>query len=403
MRWTTWGGICAIVAAVAAISFLASTVGEKKANGDPLTTGEGFLTVLDFGAAGDNNTDDTEKIQDALDSGNGPIYLPAQTYKISGTLTVPSGSGLFGPGTLHQTADVTTIKNLNGSGGNTDIYLEGLIIDKDFVNNSLADGIHMENVTNLQVIGLEVTGLSARNGIEILTSSNFLVRDCYFHDFSADATGTLSDGDPVSIDVIYSRSSRDGQIIGNRIENMIGANYQSDGIYASNSTNLVIADNRISNVGEGIDIGNTDHTTIVGNVVENADAFGIKVVNGSSYNTITGNSVNDTGIAGITVARGTHASHGYTEGNVVSGNVILNTGSRGTFPNAGRAGIKIEGDNELQSYVPRRNLIVGNMIIDNQSTPTMHYGILEDEFTLENTYADNKSYGHIHGSLSLYQ
>jgi hypothetical protein len=53
---------------------------------------EGAVTsVTDYGATGDGVTDDTTAIQAALDSG-GIIRFPSGTYKITSSLTVPSGS-----------------------------------------------------------------------------------------------------------------------------------------------------------------------------------------------------------------------------------------------------------------------------------------------------------------------
>lgn len=353
----------------------------------------GYASVLQFGARGDDSHDDTSSIQAALDAGLGPVFLPAKVYKISATLRVPSGSGLVGPGILHQTADVTTIMNAHPNTGNTDILLQDFTIKKDFVNNSLARGILVEHATELRIIGIEITGMSARAGIEVILSSNFVISECYLHDFHADAEGTLADGDPVSIDSIWSRSSSNGQIVNNRVENMVGTRLQSDGIYASDSRYLVIVGNRITNVGEGIDLGHTHNSTVTGNVVAQATIFGLKLVNGAKYNTISGNTVTDAGDAGIEVARANHLQHGYTEGNVISGNTVLNVGSNGLWPLTARAGIKLEGDRD-EWLEPRHNVVIGNLLFDNQETKTMQYGILEDDFAVDNLFLGNKAVGY---------
>lgn len=61
------------------------------------------LCVKDFGAVGDNSTDDTAAFQNALDSatltttGN-KVYVPAGNYKITSSLTVPDGVTIQGEG-----------------------------------------------------------------------------------------------------------------------------------------------------------------------------------------------------------------------------------------------------------------------------------------------------------------
>lgn len=56
-----------------------------------------MVNVKDFGAVGDGSHDDTSNIQDAITavSGGGKVYFPAGTYKIAGTLTLPSDNISF--------------------------------------------------------------------------------------------------------------------------------------------------------------------------------------------------------------------------------------------------------------------------------------------------------------------
>jgi len=56
------------------------------------------VSVKDFGAVGNGSTDDTAAIQLALNSGAKRVYAPAATYKILGTLTIPTGVCLDGDG-----------------------------------------------------------------------------------------------------------------------------------------------------------------------------------------------------------------------------------------------------------------------------------------------------------------
>ncbi|MPY90251.1 MAG: hypothetical protein GEU99_20295 [Luteitalea sp.] len=58
----------------------------------------GKVTVRDFGAAGDGQSDDTEAIQQAVNSGNGDILFPAGTYRIVRSILIQLG--LAGPVSL---------------------------------------------------------------------------------------------------------------------------------------------------------------------------------------------------------------------------------------------------------------------------------------------------------------
>lgn len=62
-------------------------------------------SVKDYGAKGDGQADDTAAIQKAQREAGGPVELPAGRYGLSGSLKIPSGGGLYGVGTLYQSAD----------------------------------------------------------------------------------------------------------------------------------------------------------------------------------------------------------------------------------------------------------------------------------------------------------
>lgn len=368
--------------------------------GAPAPAQAAGCSVVDFGAVADDSTDDTTEIQAALDAGCGPVDLPVGEYAISATLTVPSGGGIVGPGVLRQTADVTTILNSDTVGGDSDITLEGFVIDKDFVDNSLADGIRIERSTDIVVTGVEIIGISARSGIELLLCDTFDVADNYLHDYSATATGVLGDGDPVSIDSIYIRSSDNGTVSGNRIEDMdAGPSLQTDGIFISNATGVHVTDNEIRNVGEGIDLGNTDDVLVDYNLIEDAQAFGLKVGNGSIDSTFAYNTVVRAQMSGVVVFGGasTVAGNGPTENITVDRNVITDTGSDGTvghpFPGSARAGVYVTGDRPFWAPVAG-TVITDNQITDTQVVHTMQFGILVDEYTVDTVYVDNTISGH---------
>lgn len=67
------------------------------------------VSIKDFGAIGDGITDDTVPIQTAVDhvQTGGTLYLPAGTYLISDTITLPAGITIYGEG-IHK---VTIVMN----------------------------------------------------------------------------------------------------------------------------------------------------------------------------------------------------------------------------------------------------------------------------------------------------
>lgn len=351
-------------------------------------------SVTSHGAIADDSIDDTAAIQASLSSGCGVVSLPNGTYIVSDTLRVPSGGGIKGSGTLRQTADVVTILNADTVNGDSDITLDGFKIAKDFVNNSLADGLRLERVNGATVKGLEITGISARSGIELLRCSDFTITRNHLHGYSADQTGALADGDPISIDSIYVRLSSGGTVSHNRIEDMVGGpGLQSDGIFVTGD-DVVVEYNVIRNVGEAVDVGAADNVTVRYNRATDISGWGLKIGNGSSNSVITRNYVERAQLAGIVVFNGasTIAGNGPTENIEVSFNTILNTGSQDktthAIPFIPRAGISLHG--YLSTWAPVANSVVkNNVIIDTYQPHRMEYGIWEDLNNVNSTISNN--------------
>ncbi len=81
--------------------------------------------VVDYGARGDGQADDTPAVQKALDDAvnkGGICFLPAGTYRLNGSLTVPAGVTLKGSydGIPHPMHPVGTVLHLYGGKGNVD-------------------------------------------------------------------------------------------------------------------------------------------------------------------------------------------------------------------------------------------------------------------------------------------
>jgi parallel beta-helix repeat protein len=361
-------------------------------------TAEAYVSVKDYGAVGDGIVNDTRAIQNALNAGKGSVYLPHGTYRLTSALIVPSNSGIIGPGTLHQTVDVTTIFVHRGS---VNIVLTDFTVMKDFVDNSLANGILIDASTSITISGVEVSGMSARHGIEIRYSSNFLIDGNLVHDFSASEEGLLRDGNKVDAFGIYCHQSTRGQIVNNRIMILTSVTFQTDGITIADSEMVVVANNFIENVGEGIDVMHSHNCTIVGNVITNTHLFGIKLVNGSSLNTVSGNTIKEAGLAGIALHSGTGNVHfGQVVGNVVMGNIVSEVVGNKEFADWPTAGILV-ADDGLQDHEPCKNVIVGNSILGFASNATCKYGIHERGRTYGNIIVDNLIQGVLIQELKL--
>ncbi|MFJ7238210.1 glycosyl hydrolase family 28-related protein [Streptomyces olivaceus] len=154
--------------------------------GGPAGSVRDWLNVRDFGAAGDNASDDTAAIQAALDACpmGGIVYLPAGAYRTSAPLTIPPAVTLQGTHTNLMTVDDLTdppcyIKPLPSfvggavisfldeiDGGYSTISAEhrilNVMIDGSDLTEPGTDGIrargNIQNVAMRDVTVLEVTG-----------------------------------------------------------------------------------------------------------------------------------------------------------------------------------------------------------------------------------------------------
>ena len=90
-----------------------------------------IVSVKDFGAVGDGITDDTQAIQDAIESGELSIYIPAGTYKITAPLNVPTQQGstaihIHGAGKQQSILQASgTFKTIINIGDNVDQTIRG--------------------------------------------------------------------------------------------------------------------------------------------------------------------------------------------------------------------------------------------------------------------------------------
>lgn len=83
------------------------------------------VNVMDYGALGNGKADDTPAVQKALDAAvnrGGICFLPAGSYRLNGSLTVPAGVTLKGSydGIPHPMHPIGTVLHIYGGKGNVD-------------------------------------------------------------------------------------------------------------------------------------------------------------------------------------------------------------------------------------------------------------------------------------------
>jgi len=365
------------------------------------------VSVEDFGAFGNATADATDAIQAALDAGQGPVLLPAGRYRLTRTLRLPSGSGLYGHGTLYMDADETVLSNHGDDKGLNDVLIKGIQIEKRFVENSEKDGIFIEHATNLRIDCVSVTGISACFGIALVRCENFSITNCYVHDFKASWTKRkLPGGRSLDAIGIMLNHCQWGQVTNNRIENLnvtyesaVAVHYQTDGINPRHSKQVTIANNIIRNVGEGIDLVDCESMSLTGNIIQQCWHFGIKVIHGSRLCTISNNTIRDAALNGMSLYFG-NPEFGPGYGNVVQGNTIVNTGSiaitgepdgakQGVWEKWQTAGIDLHNDSRANNSV-YDYIIANNVIYNTPEHRTCQYGINERFHTYGNEREDKK-------------
>lgn len=100
----------------------------------------------DYGAVGNGATDDTAALQAAIDAaGAGAVELPLLTFKVTGSLTLPSGCELRGSGPkgsiLQATGDFPTVKIVGGEAQS----IKNLKIANSFVGTRTTYDIEIVN------------------------------------------------------------------------------------------------------------------------------------------------------------------------------------------------------------------------------------------------------------------
>jgi len=162
----------------------------------PVARPAGSLSLLDFGAGGHPETDDTKALRKAIAAAQiqgGVVWVPPGDYRITGDIIVPSGVTIQGAGMWHTTfrgdpalygrADRRVRFKLTGR----DVHLADFAIagQLNYRNDEEAnDGVVVAGATDASVARLWVEHTKA--GVWVYNGTNLVIDGCRFRNLLAD-------------------------------------------------------------------------------------------------------------------------------------------------------------------------------------------------------------------------
>lgn len=349
------------------------------------STGVIVITDPEFGAVGDDSTDDAAAIQAAVDAvtDNGIIWCPAGNYRISVPITLPVraqiditfmgprhaagcqispttgfvGDALFdiGDGTIlveRWTVDGISFRGRDGAG--TELAISGVRIRRSaqwqIINSffsSLEIGIEIPAATATSV-GLIAHNVIGSNNVQGISADKVSDIRIIGNDLQE---GDNSLGSALAIRAIdIARGGPRMLIANNKINDWAGAGIVA-AAFGSNTDGFgTISGNTIENTGDGISLAEDTGATIVSNTITRTGSGGSGIDVLADDVSVVGNM-----ISGHTDGINLGASRG-----TIVGNTIRNVDAKG---------IDIAGATFM--------VVSGNRIYDDQGVPTMDNGIIE--------------------------
>jgi len=298
------------------------------------------VSVLDFGALGDGVTDDTDAIQNAINSGAAAVYFPGTDafYKTTDVVNASvQGQRLFGDGELSLVKNTAAVA--------TDITT--INVTADYI---VIDGLHVSTGADTDASLLQGVGI-------LINADNCKIQNNYVTDF--ESAGIL----------IYNGNTN--IIVGNHIFNSKGSlaastDFIDEGVAIGvqyNGTGNVISENVIDSVGWGvivqtIDVGNLAFNNIISNNrIRSCSIYGIMAYRNDETKgvlSLTGTVISNNNIQTVTGAAGILANPAgqqfvfgagiYIQGaehTIVVGNKVNDTNSNTEFEQLAPGGIGI--------------------------------------------------------------
>lgn len=324
--------------------------------------GSQVFNAKGYGAVGDGVANDqaaiTSAVAAAAAAGGGIVYLPPGTYFVGSFLAAASKVSLCGAGrsvtTLKGGSAITAGVVTGTSGGGSDVSISDLAIDAGYPSATGANGTQFTNWSRVHVTRVRFVNCGKSNTL-FTTSPDCSVTFCEMVD-SGQGGSTAGAG------VVFQNGSHRGLVLGNRI---LGARAMAISVTNSGGagcTDCQITDNYIDQTNsptyEAIGVSTAcDRPTISGNNIVNSRDNGISA--SPAYSVVVGNNIAGTYNNGILLG-GNYS--------LASGNVIRDVGQETTTTAAAYGGVNLAA-----SYC----VVVGNVIVDTQGTPTMDYGVKE--------------------------
>ena len=156
-----------------------------------------YTTPEAYGALGNGVTDDTAAIQNAINSKKAVIFTHGKTYLLGSELQLLSGTYIDGRGAILKASDsfqsytnFMMARNngrdsaIGGYEQNADITIKNLTFNANL--RPLVGGIGIGHAHNILIQGCEFYNWASWHPIELNSTLNGVVADCYFHDMPKD-------------------------------------------------------------------------------------------------------------------------------------------------------------------------------------------------------------------------
>jgi parallel beta-helix repeat protein len=307
--------------------------------------------------------------------------MDGATFRLGSSVRLASGQGLVGNAILVPDFDHPVESGMANAAvlieGN-DVRVEGLTIRKPFKDGSYGIGVAVSGRKNITLRNLEITGYSARYGILAVESSELEISGCTVRDFMMNASSDMISDSPAGVCL---KRCTNAIVSNNRVFRIEAGpqgresisplspkygrqGYQPDHFYIGQCVAVSMVGNVMETSGEGIDVLLSSNCTISGNVIRDIWFQGVKML-GVSSTTVDGNFISDC-YQGVGLA--THSRfNAECENNVITDNVILNTGSPGSFGVPGPGRVKFGTTAGVDLHDTSKNNIVANNLIRNTS------------------------------------